>query len=108
MDNLQKLTGRGDRYLRMNAYNLMGAGEEQAGRHAEAAAAYRKAADVAVTPAERDGFLASSGRALMAGGKNDEAKEIWSKLAQDIGSPLSAEAKVRLGEIEATKVASRE
>jgi predicted negative regulator of RcsB-dependent stress response len=106
IDGLQRLTGSSDKYLRANAYNLIGAGEEQAGKYAEAAAAYQKAAQSAVSTTDRDGYLASAGRVLMNAGKTAEAKEIWSKLAQDPGSQLSAEAKVRLGELEAQKVGS--
>jgi predicted negative regulator of RcsB-dependent stress response len=106
IEDLQGLTKSSDKYLRANAFNLIGAGEEQAGRFAEAAAAYRMAADAAASTADRDRYLASAGRALMSGGKTAEAKEIWTKLAQDPGSQLSAEAKVRLGEIEAQKVGS--
>jgi len=104
--DLQGITKSSDKYLRASAFNLIGAGEEQAGRFTEAAAAYRKAADAATSTGDRDQYLASAGRALMSGGKTAEAKEIWTKLAQDPASQLSAEAKVRLGEIEAQKVGS--
>jgi hypothetical protein len=56
-----------------------------------------------VTPyqIERDQYLANSARALTDGGKLDEAKKLWDQLASDPASALAAEARVRLGEIEA-------
>ena len=97
---LQKLVGSDDPIVVPVAYNLMGNGYEQAGKFADAAAAYRKAADAAKYPAERDSYLANAARALTSAGKTAEAKEIWSKLAADPASPVNAEARVRLGELE--------
>lgn len=97
---LQQLVSSGDKLTLASAQHLIGAGYEQAGKPAEAAAAYRKAADAAGSPAERDGYLASAARALMDAGKNSEAKAIWQRLADDPSSPAAAEARIRLGELE--------
>jgi predicted negative regulator of RcsB-dependent stress response len=47
--------------------------------------------------------MAKLGRALLAAGKKDKAREAWESLAnQDANPGLAAEARVRLGELLAT------
>jgi hypothetical protein len=46
-------------------------------------------------------YIASAARDYTAAGKTDDAKKIWSALAKDDQSPAAAEARVRLGELEA-------
>jgi tetratricopeptide (TPR) repeat protein len=104
IQTLQKLVAANDELVQAQAYNLMGAGYEQSGKFAEAADAYRKAADAASGTGDRDTFLANAARALTSAGKTAEAKEIWSKLAADPASPANAEARVRLGELEVKAV----
>lgn len=98
---LQPLTDEDDKGLRASAYNLIGAGYEQQKKFEDAAKAYRQAADVTPYAIDRDQYLASAARALTVGGKLDEAKKLWSQLAADPASTMAAEARVRLGEIEA-------
>lgn len=98
---LQPLTKEDDEGLRANAYNLMGAGYEAQKKFDDAARAYQQAATVTSFPIERDQYLASAARALAEGGKVDEAKKLWSRLASDPASAMAAEARVRLGELEA-------
>jgi len=98
---LEPLTKDGDKELRANAYNLMGAGYEAEGKLEDAAKAYQQAADMTPYAIERDQFVASAARALTDGGKLEEAKKLWTKLADDPASAMAAEARVRLGEIEA-------
>ena len=45
--------------------------------------------------------MANAARAYTTAGKLDDAKKIWSALAKDDQSPAAAEARVRLGELEA-------
>ena len=101
VSTLQPLTSDDDAGLRANAYNLIGAGYEQQQKYVEAAAAYRDAAKATPYAIDRDQYLANAARALTTGGKLDEAKELWSQLAADPASAVGAEARVRLGEIEA-------
>jgi len=101
---LQKLADEKDEFTQAQAYDLIGAGYEQQQKFVEAAAAYRQAAASARFPQDRDGYLANAARALAAGGKTADAIEIWKKIADDPTSPASAEAKVRLGELEAKAV----
>ena len=98
---LQPLTSADDEGLRASAYNLIGAGYEQQKKYDDAAAAYRLAAKSAPFAIDRDQYLANAARALTTGGKLDEAKALWSQLAADPASSVGAEARVRLGEIEA-------
>ncbi len=101
---LQPLTKEGDEGLRANAYNLIGAGYEAQQKLEDAAKAYQQAAAATPYSIERDQYLASAARALTEGGKLDEAKKLWSQLATDPASAMAAEARVRLGEIEAKAV----
>ncbi|HET7623347.1 MAG TPA: tetratricopeptide repeat protein [Gemmatimonadaceae bacterium] len=101
---LQPLTDADDKGLQANAYNLIGAGYEEQKKLEDAAKAYRQAAEVTPYQIDRDQYLASAARALTEGGKLDEAKELWGKLATDPASALAPEARVRLGEIEAKAV----
>ncbi len=98
---LQPLTKDGDEELRANAYNLIGAGYEAQHKLEEAAKSYQQAAETTPYAIERDQFVASAARALTEGGKLDEAKKLWNQLADDPASAMAAEARVRLGEIEA-------
>lgn len=98
---LQPLTKEDDEGLRASAYNLIGAGYEQQKKLDDAASAYRQAAEATPHQIDRDQYLASAARALTEGGKLDEAKKLWSELASDPASSVAAEARVRLGEIEA-------
>ncbi|HEY9450342.1 MAG TPA: tetratricopeptide repeat protein [Gemmatimonadaceae bacterium] len=101
VQTLQPLTTESDEYVRAAAFNLTGAGYEQQGKFAEAADAYGEAAEAAPSAVERDTYRANKARALTSGGKLDEAKKIWSDLAADPASAAGAEARVRLGELEA-------
>lgn len=90
-----------DAYTAASAMNLAGAALEQSGKAADAAAMYRKAAAKAPFKIDQDVYMANAARVLTADGKVDEARKIWSALAKDDQSAASAEARVRLGELEA-------
>jgi len=59
------------------------------------------AADVTRFPADKAEYRASAARSYAAAGKVAEAKAIWTDLAKDDTGPMAAEARVRLGELEA-------
>jgi hypothetical protein len=69
----------------------------------DAAATYEKAAKKAPFKVDHDVYMASAARALTTAGKTEDARKIWSALANDDQSSASAEARVRLGELEAAK-----
>lgn len=98
---LESVTGDKDAYTAAAALNLSAAGLEQSGKFAEAAAVYQKAAERAPYKIDHDVYMAGAARALTAAGKTDDAKKIWTALANDDQSSASAEARVRLGELEA-------
>ena len=98
---LEPVAANKDAYTAAAALNLIGAGQEQSGKYQEAAATYQKAAERAPYKTDHDVYMASAARVLSTAGKVEEAKKIWSALAKDDQSPASAEARVRLGELEA-------
>jgi predicted negative regulator of RcsB-dependent stress response len=101
MKELESVTGDKDAYTAAAALNLSAAGQEQSGKFADAAATYKKASERAPYKIDRDVYLAGAARALTMAGKTDDAKKIWTTLANDDQSSASAEARVRLGELEA-------
>jgi predicted negative regulator of RcsB-dependent stress response len=80
---------------------LIGNGNEELKNFAAAAEAYKEAASATDFPAEKAAYQAFAGRAYMAAGKAAEARAIWAELAKDETGPMAAEARVRLGELEA-------
>ena len=81
---------------------LTGDGQMASGNAAEAASAYQKAADATEYRGERAVYLAKVARALMASGKNSEARAIWERLAKDPdANVVRNEADIRLGELDA-------
>jgi predicted negative regulator of RcsB-dependent stress response len=101
MEQLKPVTDAKDAYTAAAGLNLMAAGLEQSGKLADAASTYEKAAARAPYKVDHDVYIASAARAYTAAGKTDDAKKIWSALAKDDQSPAAAEARVRLGELEA-------
>lgn len=81
---------------------LKGAGLEQKKEYAQAAERYRAAAAQSKERLIKDRYLADAARALTLAGNKADAAKIWSALAADQTSPVTAEAKVRLGELTAT------
>jgi predicted negative regulator of RcsB-dependent stress response len=77
-------------------------GYEESGDFTNAADQYRLAAETTRFPNDKNQYKAYEARALMAAGKRAEAIAIWQDLAKDPASPFSLEAKMRLGELEAT------
>ena len=83
---------------------LIADGHVELGQPAEAAASYRQAAEATPFESDRDVYLSQAARSLVAAGDSAAAIEIWRQLAADPQSPVSAEAKVRLGELTAEAV----
>lgn len=101
MKELEPVTSDKDAYTAAAALNLTAAGLEQSGKYPEAAATYQKAAERAPYKIDHDVYMASAARVLTTAGKTAEARKIWSALANDDQSTAAAEARVRLGELEA-------
>jgi tetratricopeptide (TPR) repeat protein len=89
-----------DGLVKAMAENGIAAGHEGAGRFADAAGHYRRAADLTRLPDERDLYLANAARAYQGAGNRAEAIALWRRLVETEGSQ-AAEARVRLGELSA-------
>jgi hypothetical protein len=101
IDEVKPLTSERDKYLVATAYSLTAAGYEELGKFAQAADGYRKAADNASNTGTKYTYLAGAARALTSAGDTTGARKIWSTLAEDASNPSAAEARVRLGELDA-------
>jgi predicted negative regulator of RcsB-dependent stress response len=104
IDALKPLTTANDKYFTAGALNLAGNGYEQMKKYAEAADMYQKASSKAQYESDKAYYLSSAARVLLAAGKTADAKAIWVQLSSDPSGPGAAEARVRLGELEAKPV----
>lgn len=84
---------------------LMGGGYADMKKYDDAAKHYQNAVDAAKYQPIKDLYLADAARVLEKAGKNDDAKKIWQEIESRPDSPMIAEAKVRLGELDATPAA---
>jgi predicted negative regulator of RcsB-dependent stress response len=101
---LQGVVGKADKGTTgaAGAHGLLADALMQAGKTAEAAAEYQKAAEMTALPNEHAVLLSKAGYAYMAGGKTAEARTVFEALAtQQQSQALAAEARVRLGELAA-------
>jgi predicted negative regulator of RcsB-dependent stress response len=90
-----------------DVWALVGDGQLAIGKGPEAIVSYQKAVDATELPGAKAVVNAKLARALMAIGKDTEARAIWERLASDPDAVVvKAEAQIRLGEM-ATKPASR-
>ena len=80
---------------------LIGAGLADQKKYDEAAAHYLTAAAKARFASDQDLYKAEAARILTLAGKREDARKIWTELSTKLDSPEVAEAKIRLGEIEA-------
>jgi predicted negative regulator of RcsB-dependent stress response len=98
LEQLAKSTNDG--LVKAMAENGIAAGHEGAGKFADAAQHYRRAADLTRLADERDVYLANAARAYQTAGNRTEAIALWRRLVETEG-PQAAEARVRLGELTA-------
>jgi tetratricopeptide (TPR) repeat protein len=98
---LRKVEGETPEDFRASVHVLEAAGYEQLKDFAAAAEQYKRAAEVSRFPADKAQYQASAARDYAEAGKVAEAKAIWTELAKDESSPMAAEARVRLGELDA-------
>jgi predicted negative regulator of RcsB-dependent stress response len=83
-------------------HGLIGDGQIQLGKTADAAESYQRAADQARFDGERASHLAKKARALTAAGKPADARRVWEQLATEAwAESVAPEARIRLGELEA-------
>ena len=89
-----------------SVHGLKGAGLEQAGKPAEAAAQYEQASAAATTSLAKAAYKSDAARSYLAAGNTESAKRIWESIASDDSSPLAGEARVRLGELNIKPIGS--
>lgn len=85
-----------------SVHALRAVAHEGLNKHREAAAEYKLAAEAAQFAVEKATHRASAGRALMAAGDKTGAIALWTELADEPNGPAAAEARIRLGELQAT------
>jgi tetratricopeptide (TPR) repeat protein len=97
---LTRFAPRADKNFQAQAYGLLGAAYENAGRARDAATAYERAADVALYPFLRAQFLSDAGRAWVAAGDTGRALGAYRTIVEKLDSTAGVtEAKVRIGEL---------
>ena len=101
IDALKKAEAKAPGDFKASIHSLEAGGYEELRNFAAAAEQYKLAADVTRFPADKAEYRASAARSYAAAGKAAEAKAIWTDLAKDDTGPMAAEARVRLGELEA-------
>jgi predicted negative regulator of RcsB-dependent stress response len=84
--------------------SLKAAGYEGKEQFDKAAEHYLAAVAKASLTGEKDFLKGEAARALTAAGKKAEAQKLWEELAAKTDSPMSGEAKVRLGELTAVPI----
>jgi predicted negative regulator of RcsB-dependent stress response len=80
---------------------LQAAGYEESKDLLAAAQQYKLAAEATRFPVDKAEYQSAAARDYMAAGKVEEARAIWAELAKDETGPGAAEARVRLGELQA-------
>lgn len=96
----QFVQGRHPRYFLSAAYGLLGGGLENQSKFAEAARAYRSAAEAADLGFLKAQYLIDAGRAFVAAKDTASAKAALGEVLTKFGDlSQSAEARVRMGEI---------
>ena len=103
VDALRKLLGNSAAEASLTKIHaLIGDGQLQLGKAADAAESYQRAADQARFDGQRAYALSKKAEALTVAGKTTDARGVWERLATEPWAvSVAAEAKVRLGELEA-------
>jgi len=97
---LQEFAPGASRDYRSQAYSLLGASLENAGRPAEAAPAYETSAEAAMLPFLKAQALADAGRAWVAAGDTARAVATYKRITTELKETGPAtEAQVRIGEL---------
>jgi tetratricopeptide (TPR) repeat protein len=101
IDALKKAESKAPGDFKASVHVVEAAGYEELKDFTNAAEQYKQATDATRYPAEKSDYQAAAARSYAAGGKTAEAKAIWTELSKDETSPIAAEARIRLGELEA-------
>ena len=101
LDVLKAAEAKAPDHFKPSIHLLEAAGYEELKNLVAAAEQYKLAAQVTRFPVDKAEYQAAAARDYMAAGKTEEAKAIWRELVKDETAPTAAEARVRLGELEA-------
>jgi predicted negative regulator of RcsB-dependent stress response len=101
IEQLQRYVGSAPDHMKAAFHSQIAAGYEEIGNFPEAAATYLRAAEVARFGADKSVYRADAARAYTLAGNTAAAKQLWEAEAADLSSPVSGEARVRLGELDA-------
>jgi len=101
LDVLKAAEAKAPDHFKPSIHVLEAAGYEELKNLVAAAEQYKLAAQVTRFPVDKAEYQAAAARDYMAAGKTEEAKAIWTELVKDETAPTAAEARVRLGELEA-------
>jgi len=101
LDVLKTAEAKAPDHFKPSIHLLEAAGYEELKNLVAAAEQYKLAAQVTRFPVDKAEYQAAAARDYMAAGKTEEAKAIWRELVKDETAPTAAEARVRLGELEA-------
>jgi predicted negative regulator of RcsB-dependent stress response len=101
LDVLKAAESKASADFKPSIYVLEAAGHEQLKDLLAAAQQYKLAAEATRFPADKAEYQSAAARDYMAAGKTEEARAIWAELVKDETGPGAAEARVRLGELEA-------
>ena len=104
LDVLKAAEAKAPEDFKASVHVLEAAGHEELKDFVAAAEQYKLAAQVTRFPVDKAEYQAAAARDYMAAGKAAEAKAIWTDLAKDEAAPTAAEARVRLGELDAKPV----
>ena len=104
IDVLEK-SGAARKEFEASAEALLADGYSQLGKYAEAAAHYKKAAEVTRFQNDREGYLADAARNFTVGKDTAQARQLWQDVLKNESSVFANEARVRLGELTAKPVA---
>ena len=104
LDALKAAEAKAPDDFKPSIHVLEAAGYEELKNLVAAAEQYKLAAQVTRFPFDRAEYQAAAARDYMAAGKTEEARAIWAELVKDETAPTAAEARVRLGELDAKPV----
>lgn len=99
LEKLNQALGGAPTTLRSAVQALIGAGQEAAGKPAEAATAFERAAEAASFQEDREMYRMEAARNHLEAGNASAAKSIYEAITAREDSPYVGEAKVRLGEL---------
>ena len=101
LDVLKAAEAKAPAGFKPSIHVLEAAGHEELNDFVAAAQQYKLAAQLTPYPADKAEYQAAAARDYMGAGKLDDARAIWTELAKDETGPVAAEARVRLGEVDA-------